>query len=242
MRFYIVIVSLLFSFLISACNSKKPIVMTSTGHNTLSAADKALGWTLLFDGQSMEQWRVYRQDNIYGWEIRGDAMVALGVEGKSADIVTKGTFDNFELSLEWKIAKRGNSGIFFNVRESADLAAVYHTGPEYQLVDDEGYGSQLEDWQMTGGNYAMHPPKIQAYKPQGSYNHSRLIVEDGKVQHWLNDRQVVRYELWTPEWEALKDAGKWKDYPEYGMYKSGHIALQDHGNEISFRNIKLRRL
>ena len=216
--------------------------MTSSGPNKLSAADKALGWVSLFDGQSMNQWRLYRGDNVEGWEIRGDDMVALGNEGKPSDIITRDTFKNFELSLEWKVSRGGNSGIFFNVREGDHLDAVYHTGPEYQLVDDGGFSPPLEDWQKTGANYAMHPPKIEVHRPLGSFNHSRIIVNKGKVQHWLNDRLVVRYELWTPEWEVLKSEGKWKDFPEYGKYHSGHIALQDHGKETFFRKIKIRKL
>lgn len=212
------------------------------GPNIMSGADKALGWTSLFNGKDLSQWRIYKGDGMDGWQIKEDAMVALGIPGKSADAITIDTFSNFELSIEWKISKGGNSGIFFNVREEDSLEAVYHSGPEYQLVDDEGFSDPLEDWQMTAANYAMHPPKIKSYNPQGSYNHSRLIVDHGHVQHWLNDRLIVRYELWTPEWEALKQAGKWKDFPSYGYYKSGHIALQDHGNSISFRNIKIRRL
>lgn len=233
---------LAFIILAGACSGKKHIVTSSSGPNVLSGADQALGWTSLFNGKDMNHWRVYRESGLRGWAIRDDAMVALGLDGPSADIITKDTFSNFELSLEWKIAKGGNSGIFFNVREREHLDAVYHTGPEYQLVDDEGFGYPLEDWQMTGANYAMHPPKVKAYNPQGEWNHSRIIVDNGKVQHWLNDRLVVRYELWTPEWEALKRGSKWKDYPEYGMHKSGHIALQDHGEESYFRNLKIRRL
>lgn len=216
--------------------------MNTSVHNKIDGADKAMGWSSLFDGSSMDQWRLYKGQGTDGWQVRDEEMVALGIEGKSADIITKDTFSNFELSLEWKISKNGNSGIFFNVREGDTYDAVYHTGPEYQLLDDESYLPEIEDWQRTGANYAMHPPKINNTNPQGTYNHSRVIVDDGHVQHWLNDRLVVNYNLWTPEWDALKAQGKWKDFPSYGKYKSGHIALQDHGNEVSFRNIKIRRL
>jgi len=217
-------------------------MIRETGHNTLSGVDKAVGWTSLFDGRSMDQWRLFNGSGMDGWAIKDDAMVALGIEGKSADAITIDTFSNFELSLEWKISPGGNSGIFFNVREGEGLEAVYFTGPEYQLLDDSAYADKIKDWQRTGANYAMHPPKVDVAHPQGSYNHSRIIVDEGHVQHWLNDRLIVRYKLWTEEWEALKMDGKWKDFPSYGLYRSGHIALQDHGNEISFRKIKIRRL
>lgn len=236
--------SILFSFLVLlffSCKSKQPIVILK-GPNTLSGAEKALGWQLLFDGKTMNQWRVYKGDNTQGWRIENGEMTALGQKGLSADIITRDTFSNFELSLEWNISNAGNSGIFFNVNEVAHLKAVHESGPEYQMIDEKGYDYPLEGWQITGANYAMHSPKIDVVKPQGEYNKSRIIVDNGKVQHWLNDRLIVQYELWSQEWEKLKQSGKWKDYPEYGIYKSGHVALQDHGSQSRFRNIKIRRL
>lgn len=227
--------------LIFSCKTKHTESIPA-GPNDLSGVEKALGWTTLFDGKSMDQWRVYNGQGMEGWEVRDGAMVALGLEGKSADAITVDTFRNFVLRLEWNISKGGNSGIFYNVREGEGLTGVYQSGPEYQLIDDDGFGYPLEDWQHTAANYAMHPPKIKAHNPQGTWNTSRIIVDEGKVQHWLNDRLIIRYELWTDEWNELREASKWKEYPSYGIFKSGHIALQDHGNEISFRNIKIRKL
>lgn len=229
------------SLILFSCKSKQ-IESAAAGPNDLTGVEKALGWTSLFDGSNMDRWRLYNGKGMEGWEIRDGVMVALGLEGRSADAITVDTFRNFELRLEWNISKGGNSGIFYNVREAEGLTAVFQSGPEYQLIDDDGFPYPLEEWQKTAANYAMHPPKIKAHHPQGTWNTSRIIVDDGMVQHWLNDRLIVRYELWTDEWEALKDAGKWKDHPSYGIFQSGHIALQDHGNEISFRNIKIRKL
>lgn len=233
--------SLLF-LLVLSCKTKPIKTASTTSPNALSGVEKALGWTSLFDGSSMDQWRLYNGQGMEGWTIRDGVMVALGIEGKSADAITIDTFRNFELRLEWNISEGGNSGIFYNVREGEGLTGVYQSGPEYQLIDDDGFPHPLEDWQKTAANYAMHPPKIKAYNPQGTWNTSRIIVDEGMVQHWLNDRLIVRYELWTEEWKTLKDAGKWKEHPSYGIFPSGHIALQDHGNEISFRNIKIRKL
>ena len=237
-----VVTFLLGILFIVSCSSKKPLVMSSTDLNVLTTAERALGWESLFNGKDMSKWRQYKKEGIDGWKVENDEMIALGIEGLSADIITKETFENFELSIEWNISERGNSGIFFNVREEDHLNYVYESGPEYQLLDDESFRDQLKDWQETGANYAMHPPMVTAQNPRGTYNHTRVIVDEGKVQHWLNDILIVQYELWTPEWEALKESGKWKDYPDYGKFKSGHIALQDHGNQINFRNIKIRRL
>lgn len=213
--------------------------------NTLTEAEKAAGWMLLFDGHSIDQWRLFNYDTLMGWAVEDGAMVALGEggpDGHGADIISKNKFDNFDLSLEWKISAEGNSGIFFNVVEGEQYGAVYHTGPEYQLIDDTGFPADLADSQHSGANYSMHPPSSITTKPVGEYNVSRIRVEDGHVTHWLNGEKVVEYDLWTPEWQALIDAGKWEDYPDYGKARSGHLALQDHGNKIWFKNIKIKKL
>ena len=209
--------------------------------NDLSGVSVTLGWESLFDGQSMDQWRRYKADDVEGWEVKDDMMTALGT-GMSADIITKETYTNFSLSLEWKTSQKGNSGIFFNVVEADHLNHVYESGPEYQILDDASFIDQIEPWQLTGANYAMHGPKYNKVMPVGEWNTSRLIVDNGKVQHWLNDRLVVSYTIWTDEWNALKNEGKWKDYPDYGKHHTGHIALQDHGGQVSYRKLKIRRL
>ena len=119
---------------------------------------------------------------------------------------------------------------------------MYESGPEYQLIDDIGFPMKLEDWQKSGANYAMHPPVKVNSNPAGEWNHTKITVNNGKVTHELNGMVVVTYELWTPEWETLKQEGKWKEVPTYGAAKSGHLALQDHGNQSWFKNIKVRRL
>ena len=221
------------------------IIADDGADNTLTQEEADNGWTLLFDGQSMDMWRIFNTDTLFGWEVKNGEMVALGtagLEGLGSDIVSKEKFTNFELSLEWKVSEAGNSGVFFNVVEGEDLHAVYESGPEYQLIDDIGFPMKLEDWQKSGANYAMHPPVEVNSNPAGEWNHTRLTVNNGKVTHELNGMVVVSYELWTPEWEALKQEGKWKDVPTYGAAKSGHLALQDHGNQSWFKNIKIRRL
>ncbi len=214
-------------------------------HNTLTTTEQAEGWKLLFDGQTTQGWRIYGRDTLSGWAVENGEFIALGeagLEGHGSDIITLGQYENFELSLEWKISEAGNSGIFFNVVESPEFNAVYETGPEYQLIDDIGFPMELEPSQHSAANYGMHPPSRIASKPAGAYNHTRLIVNNGRVEHWLNGEKTVEYELWTPEWEALIQAGKWKDFPAYGRARKGHIALQDHGNQCWFRNIKIREL
>ena len=206
--------------------------------NMLTPAEKSAGWRLLFDGKSFAGWHVYGAGPVVGWEIADGAMIALGQNG-GHDIVTNDEFDNFELVLDWKLSPLANSGIFFNVVEQG-YDAIYATGPEYQLVDEDGWPTRLEGWQRTGANYAMHPPLARAAKPVGEWNQTRIVVDRGHVQHWLNGIRTADYQLWTPEWEALRAAGKWKDFPAYGRAKKGRLGLQDHGNKVWFRTIKVR--
>lgn len=214
--------------------------VVETGDNELSAEEKAAGWELLFDGNVIDKWRVFNRDTMSGWEVKDGEMVALGTE--SADIISKEQFENFELKVDWKVSTGGNSGIFFNVVEDTSYFAVYQTGPEYQIVDDYEFPEPLEGWQKAAANYGMHPAFKQVSKGANEYNSSMIRVENGHVTHWLNGEQVVEYDLWTPEWEAKIQESKWKDFPDYGKAKSGHLALQDHGNVIWFKNIKVRRL
>jgi hypothetical protein len=159
---------------------------------------------------------------------------------KHADLITEKEYENFELSLDWKIAPAANSGILYMVTE--EFASSYLSGPEYQLIDDTGYPGKLENWQKTGANYAMDPPLVDATKPAGEWNHTMIIVNKGHVEHWLNGKKVAGYDLWSESWKQHKATGKWKDAPGYGMTKKGHIALQDHGGEAWFKNIKIREL
>ena len=208
--------------------------------NTLTTAERAAGWRLLFDGTTTAGWHVYGAGAVVGWDIADGALIALG-QGGGHDIVTNDEFENFDLLIDWKLSARANSGIFFNVVEQGH-EAIYASGPEYQLIDDDGWPSRLEDWQRTGANYAMHPPLARAAKSVGEWNHTRIFVNRGHVEHWLNGVKTADYQMWAPEWEKLRAAGKWKDFPGYGRAKKGKLGLQDHGNKVWFRNIKVRTL
>lgn len=210
-------------------------------NNTLSAKEKKEGWQLLFNGKNTDQWRPYKNAPSDGWEVVNGELHCkeTGVQHR-ADLVSNNQYSSFEFAFDWKVAKGANSGAMYHVSE--DHGATFETGPEYQLIDDFGYPEQLEDWQKSGSDYAMHPPAKIMARPAGEYNHSRIIVKGAHVEHWLNGEKVVDFDLWTPEWEQLKANGKWKDIPDYGMRKTGHLALQDHGGGIWFRNIKVRPL
>lgn len=209
--------------------------------NQLSKKEKKQGWILLFDGSTLNGWRTYKNRESDGWAaINGELVCKTDGVKKRADLITAEMYDNFELSIDWKIAPKKNSGIIY--RSTEENGASYESGPEYQLIDDIGYPDKLSDKQLSGANYDMHAPLVKVSKPAGEYNTTKIIVNNAHVEHWLNGSKVAEYELWTPEWQAIKAQSKWRDVKPYGMSKAGHIALQDHGGGVIFKNVKIRKL
>ena len=198
------------------------------------------GWKDLFDGRTTAGWRGYQQKALpAGWKVVGGALTRVGTGG---DIVSLGEYENFELTLDWKIAPGGNSGIFYRVVEQAEDTAMWALAPEYQLIDDTGYPGTLKPTQKTAGNYDLQPPGRDATRPAGSWNTTRILVNGSHVEHWLNGVQIVAYELWTDEWTRLVAGSKFKDSPRYARARKGRIGIQDHGAAAAFRNIRIREL
>lgn len=197
-------------------------------------------WITLFDGTSTSAWRGYlKQDLPEGWQVVDGALTRVG---KGGDIITRETFDNFELILDWKLAPGGNSGVFFHVKEEPSLPYVWLSAPEYQILDDANHtdGKLLET--SAGSNFAVHAVARRAAKKAGEWNTSRLIVAGSHVEHWLNGEKVVEYQLWSNDWANRVAASKFKTMPEYGKSPTGHIALQDHDDWVAYRNIRIRRI
>ncbi len=239
--------TLFFAFALFSCGSQQQETTQETasdplaGTPTLSQAGDA-PWAALFDGTSLDQWRNYRADTISGnWSIDADGNLTLTGKG-GGDIITKNQYQNFVLELEWKISEGGNSGIFFNVIEADTLPATYFSGPEFQILDDERHSDAKIHKHQAGDNYDLHASTQRTVKPAGEWNMAKLKVNNGKVEQWLNGVMVVEYELWTKEWEDLVNASKFGQWPTYGRAKKGHIALQDHGDQVWFRNIRIREL
>ena len=208
--------------------------------NTLSEKEKKEGWRLLFNGKNLDGWRTFQGREITGWKVIDGVLYNSGVgSDHGGDIITREKFQNFELELEWKIAPQSNSGIFYHVNEKIGTA-IYESGPEYQLIDDKGWPDKLRDDQYSGANYGMHAPKNAIVKDVNDWNQARIVVNGAHVQHYLNGVKVVDYYLWDDDWMQLKEKGKWKDYPYYGMALKGPIGLQDHGGLAQFRNIKIK--
>ena len=215
-------------------------------HNTLSATERAEGWELLFDGETLNGWRDYNGTELTApWFVEDGLITA---KGEGADehgyIVTEKIYENFELVWDWKIADQGNSGVLYHVVENPKFAVPYVTGPEYQLIDDHNFPEPLEEWQRTASDYAMYTPDYSAIeiKPAGEWNTSKIVFDNGHVEHWLNGEKVVEFEAWTEDWFARKNSGKWENAPEYGLARKGVICLQDHGSAAWFRNIKIKEL
>ena len=203
-------------------------------------------WISLFDGTSLKGWHGFNKTGtIPNWDIEEGAMVCLGAaaDAHGGDIVSDKSFENFELKWDWKISREGNSGVMYHVVENKKYEAPYETGPEYQLIDDVNFPQVLEEWQKAGADYAMNVTnEKKKLKPVGEWNTSKIIFNKGHVEHWLNGEKIVSFQAWNSEWEKKKKEGKWKDYPDYGLAKSGFIALQDHGNKVYFKNIMIKVL
>jgi len=208
--------------------------------NRLSQADREAGWVLLFDGKSTDEWRGFGRTAFptEGWKVEdGCLQHAEGLRG--GDIITTNTFTNFELRFDWKIGLGANSGVKYFILESRGSPI----GHEYQVIDDERHpdGKRGPKWQ-TGGFYDVLPPSATRPKPPGQFNESRIVVRGNSVEHWLNGARVLAYELGSDQLRAAIAVSKFRDVQGFGTAVTGHILLQDHGDAVWFRNIKIRTI
>ena len=223
---------------------QRSFLQDSTTNKTSDKALKRGKWEVLFDGKSTEHWRGFRKDYLPSEWIIENGTLTLTKKG-GGYIVTKEQYSNFELKLDWKISEAGNSGVFFHVSENPAYKYVYHTGPEVQILDDEKHPDAvkgLEGTHKAGANYDLQAPFVSSVKPAGKWNKFVLKVQNGRVQHWLNGKKVQDYQLGSTEWKRMVAKSKFASMLDYGRLGSGHISLQDHGNRVWFRNIKIRRL
>lgn len=205
----------------------------------VAISPRSMAWRPLFDGTSLDAWRGYDSDAVpAGWRIV-DGMITKtgGVE----DLMTKEQFGNFELELQWEIGDRGNSGIFY--RATKDYDHIYWSGPEYQLEDNIGAADNKSADRWTGADYALYPAAGGQVPTANKWNTTRIVVNGAHVEHWLNGKKVVEYELWSPDWKARVAASKFNQWPKYGMAHRGYIGIQgDHPGVLSLRNIRIREL
>ena len=228
-------------------DSTKLAVMAS---NTLSEQEKTDGWQLLFDGQSTRGWHKYGGAPVgAAWKV-ADSSLRLEASQKQdwqilhgGDIVTDDEYENFHLKLEWKIDTGGNSGIMFYVHEdSVKYKWPWETGPEMQVLDNERHSDARIPKHRAGDLYDLISSSKETVKPALEWNQVEIKCVGGKLDFWLNGENNVSTMLWDDNWKKMVAASKFVKMPDFATYKKGRIALQDHGNNVWFRNIKIRRL
>ncbi len=229
--------------------SSETIQKDSLALNSLSDAEKTEGWELLFDGKTIEGWHKYGTDSIGKAWIVNDNSIHLEVSDKKdwqaangGDIISAKEYTNFDLKLDWKISKDGNSGIIFYVHEDPKKYEFpWMTGPEMQVLDNIGHPDSKIIKHRAGDLYDLITSK-ETVKPAEEWNHAEVIANKGNLQFFLNGEKVVETTMWDDAWKKMIAGSKFHEFPGFGTYKSGKICLQDHGNNVWFRNIKIKEL
>lgn len=253
----VVVLGLVLAFA-AGCAASGSTAGSSTTPNTLSADEQDEGWELLFDGSSFDNWRGLGREGIPEghWIIEDGAIrkvasgdVPTAADGQpleGGDILTVEKFEDFELIFEWRVAPGANSGIKYNVSEDMSTASPPEhaaLGFEYQILDDDRHPDALNGPTRTAGAlYDMIPPgNSKSLRPVGEYNHSRLVFIGDRGEHWLNGELIVRYELGSERFDSLLSASKYHDIEGFADRRQGHVVLQDHGDDVWFRSIKILR-
>jgi hypothetical protein len=214
---------------------------------TAAADGNDEGWIELFNGENLAGWRSYNHaEALAPWTVE-DGAIFLAVDADEegmtgGDLVTEQQFENFELEVDWKISPGGNSGIFFGVREIEGQDVAYLTGVEMQVLDDDGHPDGADPATSAGSCYALYARSERMTRPVGEYNHARIVARDGVVEHWLNGKKIVEYDMNSDDWAERVAASKFADWEHFARYRRGHIALQDHTDPVWFRNIRIREL
>jgi hypothetical protein len=222
------------SFILLTLIAARLATAADAAPNTLTDEEKAAGWKLLFDGKTTAGWRNYKKPDIAaGWKVENGALVR--GEERAGDIITTEQFAAFEFSMEYNISKGGNSGLMFHVTEEGNVA--WHTGPEIQIQDST---SAAKDPQKPGWLYQLYRSDVDAAKPAGEWNQLRLLITPEKCATWMNGQLYYEYVKGSKDWDERVAKSKFAKLPSFGKPTTGHICLQDHGNPVSFRNIKIR--
>ncbi|MEM6321544.1 MAG: DUF1080 domain-containing protein [Bacteroidota bacterium] len=207
--------------------------------NQLTSAEKKAGWESLFNGETLHGWHLFGNGNNY-WSVE-DGAITLTPGEKGGDLITDKAYENYELNLEWKISDCGNSGIIYAVKEEG-FNAPWHTGPEMQVLDNKCHPDAKIPTHRAGDLYDMIACNEETVLPANQWNKVRLIINDGQVQHWLNGKKVVEFEMYNDKWREMVANSKFKDMEAFGTIRKGKIVLQDHHDKVWYRNIKIREL
>lgn len=212
-------------------------------NNVLSARERAQGWRLLFNGRDLAGWRSFDgRRPTPDWVVRDGAVMLERSDGemRGADLVTADRYGAFELTLDWKVARGGNSGVLYLARNVAGAPLLYQSGLEMQVLDNAGHADGRIPTHRAGALYDMTVPPAGAARPAGSWNHARLLVERGRIRQWLNGTPTADISYGDAAWRKRVAESKFRTMPVFGTFASGVIGLQDHGEPVAFRNIKLR--
>jgi hypothetical protein len=248
MKKHHVLLSAAFLALASCGGSSTETSEQTTMETPQLSASNGGEWITLFDGSSLEHFTGFKAEKPGdAWTIDNGTLYFQGTKKKEenlsgGDLITKESFSDFHLKLEWKISPKGNSGIMFHVVDNGEYGATYHTGPEYQLLDNEGHRDGQIVTHRTANLYDLIASETEPVKPVGEWNLSEIIVQDGQLEFYLNGVQTVKTTMWDDAWNEMVAGSKFKDMPSFAKYREGRIALQDHGDDIWFRNIEIKRL
>lgn len=211
----------------------------SDSMNTPAPAVETAEWKSLFDGKTTAGWRNYKKQTVGpGWTVVDGLLTRSGAN--AGDIMTVDKYRNFDFALDWRVAEGGNSGIFYRATEDNDY--IWQSAPEMQILDDDRHADGKSPLTSAGSNFALYPAPRGVVRPAGQWNSARVLVNGNHVEHWLNGQKLVDYELGSAEWNDKVANSKFKTMPNYGKASEGYIGLQDHGDKVEFRNIRIRVL
>jgi len=223
-----VLIVCLVATLMPACDAAEP-------PKALEAKPDAEGFVPLCDGKTLAGWRQYKKNEApTGWSVEDGTLVRTG---RGGDLMTVDQYGDYELRFDWKISRGGNSGVIYRVR-TGDKAS-YFSGPEYQVLDDKGKDQSKTS---SGSLYALYAPKAKEIRPAGEWNTARIVLKGNHGEHWLNGKKVVEFEIGSDDWNKRIAKSKFSKWKQFATVKKGHICLQDHGNKVSYRNVRIKPL
>jgi Domain of Unknown Function (DUF1080) len=211
--------------------------------NSLKAQENT-GWIKLSGDNGLTGWHLFKKPGAASAWSSVDGVISIDANKKEGrgDLVTDDSFGDFELRFDWKVAKGSNSGIIFLVQESDAHQATWHTGPEFQVIDNTGYPDKLGPMQMAGSLYDLIACPVEYIKPTGEWNTTVIKLEKGKLDFILNGKKALSTTLWNADWDKIVAASKFGAMNNFAKTSTGKIAIQDHGGGASYRNIMIKRL
>lgn len=230
----------------AACNSAGTTTATEPADTSVAKKEPVAAdaeWQVLFDGKTTNGWHSYGKTTVgTAWKAADGVLFLDTAHNDKKDLVTNEEFENYDLKLEWKISPKGNSGIIFNVKEDTAYKNTYETGPEMQVLDNDGHADGKIIKHRAGDLYDLISCSKETVKPVGEWNEVEIILNNGKLDFFLNGTNVVSTTMWDDNWKKMVAGSKFKNMPAFGTVKKGRIALQEHGHMVSFRNIRIKKL